>query len=100
METSRLAAEEMKPMDGLNTLCEWVKEKGLRRAAVTNAPRSNAELMLSLLGLEEFFELLVIGCECERVKPFPDPYLTALKGLGVSADHAFVFEVWSSLLSY
>ncbi|KAL1562072.1 haloacid dehalogenase-like hydrolase domain-containing protein Sgpp [Salvia divinorum] len=43
-------------------------------------------------GAHKFVELVVIGNECERPKPFPDPYLNALKGLGVSADHAFVFE--------
>lgn len=94
METHRLAAEQMKPITGLDKLCKWVEDHGLRRAAVTNAPRANAELIISLLGLEKFFELLVIGSECERAKPFPDPYLKALKGLGVSSEHAFIFEVW------
>ncbi|XP_057807534.1 haloacid dehalogenase-like hydrolase domain-containing protein Sgpp isoform X2 [Salvia miltiorrhiza] len=89
----RLAAEQTEPVAGLDALCRWVEDKGLRRAAVTNAPRANAEMLISLLGLEEFFELLVIGNECERPKPFPDPYLNALQGLGVSADHAFVFEL-------
>ncbi|XP_047945876.1 haloacid dehalogenase-like hydrolase domain-containing protein Sgpp [Salvia hispanica] len=88
----RLAAEQTEPVAGLDALCRWVEDKGLRRAAVTNAPRANAEMLISLLGLDEFFELVVIGNECERPKPFPDPYLNALKGLGVSADHAFVFE--------
>lgn len=76
-----------------------MEDKGLRRAAVTNAPRANAEMLISLLGLDDFFELVVIGNECERPKPFPDPYLNALKGLGVSADRAFVFEVvWLAFL--
>lgn len=89
----RLVAEDMRPVAGLDKLCKWVEDHGLRRAAVTNAPRSNADLMLSLLGLNEFFELVVIGSECERAKPFPDPYLKALQGLGITSDHTFVFEV-------
>ncbi|XP_031112369.1 haloacid dehalogenase-like hydrolase domain-containing protein Sgpp [Ipomoea triloba] len=88
----RLASEQLKPVKGLDKLCEWMKERGLRRAAVTNAPRPNAELIISMLGLADFFEKLVIGSECDRAKPFPDPYLTALRGLGVSNKHAFVFE--------
>lgn len=83
----------MRPVTGLDKLVKWVEDHGLRRAAVTNAPRSNADLMISLLGLEEFFELVVIGSECERAKPFPDPYLKALQELGISPDHTFVFEV-------
>ncbi|GER48133.1 haloacid dehalogenase-like hydrolase superfamily protein [Striga asiatica] len=88
----RLAAEQLKPVAGLDKLSKWVEENGLKRAAVTNAPRDNAELMITSSGLEKFFQLLVIGSECERAKPFPDPYLEALKKLGASSKHAFVFE--------
>lgn len=80
----------------MQKLCKWIDEHGLRRAAVTNAPRPNGELIISILDLSNFFEILVIGNECEWAKPFPDPYLTALKALEISHKHAFVFEVWLS----
>ncbi|KAF9668660.1 hypothetical protein SADUNF_Sadunf14G0026800 [Salix dunnii] len=88
----RLAAEQLQPMKGLQKLCKWIEDCGLRRAAVTNAPRSNAELLISMLGLSDFFESLVLASECDRVKPFPDPYLKALQELDISHKHAFVFE--------
>ncbi|KAL0429403.1 UNVERIFIED_CONTAM: Haloacid dehalogenase-like hydrolase domain-containing protein Sgpp [Sesamum radiatum] len=88
----RLAAEQLKPVAGLDKLCKWVEDHGLKRAAVTNAPRPNAEMIISLLGLEKFFQLVVIGSECDRAKPFPDPYLKALQELGVSSGNTFVFE--------
>ncbi|KAK4410935.1 Haloacid dehalogenase-like hydrolase domain-containing protein Sgpp [Sesamum angolense] len=88
----KLAAEQLKPVAGLDKLCKWVEDRGLKRAAVTNAPRPNAEMIISLLGLEKFFQLVVIGSECDRAKPFPDPYLKALQGLGVSSGSTFVFE--------
>ncbi|KAG6628462.1 haloacid dehalogenase-like hydrolase domain-containing protein Sgpp [Carya illinoinensis] len=88
----RLASEQLKPVKGLQKLCKWIDEHGLKRAAVTNASRPNAELLISILGLSDFFEVLVIGDECERQKPFPDPYLKALQVLEVSNKHAFVFE--------
>ncbi|KAL0397440.1 UNVERIFIED_CONTAM: Haloacid dehalogenase-like hydrolase domain-containing protein Sgpp [Sesamum calycinum] len=88
----KLAAEQLKPIAGLDKLCKWVEDRGLKRAAVTNAPRPNAEMIISLLGLEKFFQLVVIGSECDRAKPFPDPYLKALQGLGVSSGSTFVFE--------
>lgn len=88
----RLAVEHLKPVAGLDKLCKWVEDRGLKRAAVTNAPRTNAELMLSIIGLGEFFEHLIIGIECERAKPFPDPYLKALQDLGVSSARAIIFE--------
>jgi len=91
-----LAPGQLKAVDGLHDLCRWIEGRNLKRAAVTNAPRANAELMLSLLGLTDFFPVLVIGSECERAKPFPDPYLKALELIGASPDHTFIFEVRNS----
>lgn len=49
--------------------------------------------MIAAVGLSDFFEYVVIGGECERAKPFPDPYLKALEHFGVSAQNAFALEV-------
>lgn len=88
-----MAKDKLKPVNGLYKLKKWVEDRGLKRAAVTNAPRENAKLMISALGLSEFFEYVVLGNECEHGKPHPDPYLKALEQLNVSKDHTFVFEV-------
>ncbi|XP_006662619.1 haloacid dehalogenase-like hydrolase domain-containing protein Sgpp isoform X2 [Oryza brachyantha] len=88
----KLAPEQLNAVDGLHELCRWIEHHKLKRAAVTNAPRPNAELMLSLLGLTDFFPVLIIGSECDRAKPFPDPYLKALELIDASPDHTFIFE--------
>ncbi|GAA0164732.1 phosphatase [Lithospermum erythrorhizon] len=88
----RLAKDKVKALDGLYKLTEWIKDRGLRRAAVTNAPRANAEFMISELGLTDFFEAVIIGSECEHPKPSPDPYLKALEVLKLSKDHSIIFE--------
>ncbi|PON56746.1 HAD hydrolase, subfamily IA [Parasponia andersonii] len=88
----RLAAEQLKPVKGLHYLCKWIDERGLKRAAVTNAPRPNVDLIISMLNLSSFFKIIVLGNECERAKPFPDPYLKGLQALEVSHEHTFVFE--------
>ncbi|XP_009376841.2 haloacid dehalogenase-like hydrolase domain-containing protein Sgpp [Pyrus x bretschneideri] len=88
----RLISEKIEPLKGLPRLCQWIEKQGLRRAAVTNAPKLNAELILSKLKLTDFFEIVVLGEECVRAKPFPDPYLTALEKLNLSNEHAFIFE--------
>jgi beta-phosphoglucomutase-like phosphatase (HAD superfamily) len=62
---------------------------------VTNAPRANAEAMLARLGLREYFgeDRLVIGGECARAKPNPDPYLEGLKRIGLtSGEKCIAFE--------
>lgn len=88
-----MAKEQLKAIDGLYKLKKWIEDRGLKRAAVTNAPRENAELMVSILGLSDFFEVVIVGSECEHAKPHPDPYLKALQMLNVSKEHTFIFEV-------
>ncbi|KAK2415552.1 hypothetical protein P8452_60708 [Trifolium repens] len=88
----RLAAEQLKPLNGHDKVRKWIEDCGLKRAAVTNAPRPNAEFMLSILGLTDFFEAVIIGGECEHVKPHPEPYLKGLEALKASKDRTFIFE--------
>lgn len=88
-----MAKEKLKPVNGLYKLTKWVEERGLKRAAVTNAPKENAEVLISLLGLKEFFHVVIQGTDCEHPKPHPDPYLKALEILQVSKDHTFICEV-------
>ncbi|KAI3703431.1 hypothetical protein L1987_73502 [Smallanthus sonchifolius] len=88
----KLVKEKVEPIKGLYKLTKWVEDHGLKRAAVTNAPRPNAELMISTLGLTDFFHHVIIGDECEHAKPAPDPYLKALELLNVSKDHTFICE--------
>ncbi|KAF5735095.1 haloacid dehalogenase-like hydrolase domain-containing protein Sgpp [Tripterygium wilfordii] len=88
----RLASQQITPINGLYKLKKWIEDRGFKRAAVTNAPRPNAELMISALGLSDFFEAVIVGDECEQAKPHPEPYLKALDVLKVSKDHTVIFE--------
>jgi len=49
-------------------------------------------MMLSALNLDTYFEHVVLGDECTRPKPFPDPYLRGLELINVEAGLALVFE--------
>ncbi|EFH57419.1 hypothetical protein ARALYDRAFT_902141 [Arabidopsis lyrata subsp. lyrata] len=88
----KIVAEKTKPLDGLIKLTKWIEDRGLKRAAITNAPKENAELMISKLGLTDFFQAVILGSECEHPKPHPGPYLKALEVLNVSKEHTLVFE--------
>jgi len=58
----RLAVEQLNPVDGLQKLCKWVEDHGVRHAAGTNAPGVlNAEFMISKLGLAIFLSSLWLG---------------------------------------
>ncbi len=79
-------------MPGVMELLETCAVKGWDRAVVTNAMRLNAEAMLGAIGARDFFDVIVIGEECARGKPHPDPYAEAMRQLDVAARDCIAFE--------
>jgi HAD superfamily hydrolase (TIGR01509 family) len=79
-------------MPGVGALVALAQEKGWPRAIVTNAMRKNAEAMLAAIGLRDAFEVIVSGEECARGKPDPEPYVEAMRLLGVAPEACIAFE--------
>lgn len=86
------ARGRLAPLPGLIQLMEAARSAGIPMAAVTNAPRENAEFIIEQCGLAPFLQTLVLGSECARAKPFPEPYLEGLRRVGAAAAGAVVFE--------
>jgi HAD superfamily hydrolase (TIGR01509 family) len=87
-----LAKGGVPPSPGLMALLDRADRAGVPYAAVTNAPRLNAEMMLSGLGVAHRFKALVIGDELPHGKPHPLPYQEGLRLLGAKAEHSVAFE--------
>ena len=83
---------ELTPLPGVVDLLAFADAHGLKRAVVTNAPRANAEMVLSALGFDVSLPIRVIGAELPRAKPDPLPYLTALERTGGIAAFSVAFE--------
>ena len=60
--------------------------------AVTNAPRLNAEMLLSGLGIMHRFKAVVIGDELPHGKPHPMPYLEGLRAVSAAPNLSVAFE--------
>jgi HAD superfamily hydrolase (TIGR01509 family) len=88
----RDALGELEPILGALALLDFADRRGLQRAVVTNAPRANAEKVLTALGIGQRLPIVVIGGELPRSKPDPLPYLTALERTGAMAAHSLAFE--------
>ncbi|HEY9807833.1 MAG TPA: HAD-IA family hydrolase [Halomicronema sp.] len=88
----RRIAGDLEAISGLGDLLQWVEDKSLKLALVTNAPRANAEFMLDVLKVADKFEEVILASELPMGKPDPAPYLLALKRLGISASEAIAFE--------
>lgn len=87
-----LARTEIHAVPGLFELLDLADAAGLPMAAVTNAPRANARLILDGLGIAHRFRALVIGEELAHGKPHPLPYLEGLRLLGADAAMSVAFE--------
>ncbi len=82
----------MKPLPGVAKILDWCEALDVPKVIVTNAPRIDAEHTLHTLRLRDRFGQVVIGEECARPKPFPDPYLEGLARLGLKAEDCIAFE--------
>ena len=87
-----LAQAHVDPVPGLLDVLDHARELSLPLAAVTNAPRLNAEMMLAGLKIADRFQVLVIGDELAHGKPHPLPYLEGLRALGADASCSLAFE--------
>ncbi len=79
-------------MPGIDGLIQRAQDQGWPMAVVTNAMRLNAECMLDAVGHRDKFSTIVIGEECAKGKPDPEPYLTAMDALGVGPEVSIAFE--------
>jgi HAD superfamily hydrolase (TIGR01509 family) len=87
-----LVTGPIEPMPGLMALMARADGAGVPMAAVTNAPRLNAELLLSGLGITHRFKAIIIGTELAHGKPHPLPYLEGLRLAGGAAAQSVAFE--------
>lgn len=87
-----LASEKIRPLPGLMALLDLADRADVPMAAITNAPRANAEMMLSGLGIAHRFKALVIGDELAHGKPHPLPYLEGLRATNAAPAASVAFE--------
>jgi phosphoglycolate phosphatase len=88
----KLVSGRIQPLPGLMTLLALADRANVPMGAVTNAPRLNAEMLLSGLGIADRFKVLVIGDELPHGKPHPMPYLEGLRAVRAAPDASLAFE--------
>jgi HAD superfamily hydrolase (TIGR01509 family) len=87
-----LANSELKCLPGVYDLVSLLAENKVKTALVTNAPPSEMHFALDILKLKTVFDALVPSAECPAGKPDPEPYLEALRRLGLRAEDCIAFE--------
>jgi phosphoglycolate phosphatase len=87
-----LVAGKIQPLPGLMKLLDRADHAGIPMAAVTNAPRLNAEMLLAGLGIMHRFKAVIIGDELAHGKPHPMPYREGLRAVGAAPNLSLAFE--------
>ena len=78
IEVRRVLANKP-PEAGLIKLLEDLTEQGVKMAVATSGEPLTTATKLDLLGLEQFFEVIITSADVANHKPYPDPYLAAAK---------------------
>ena len=84
--------DRIKIIDGSIEFLNNVKKLGHKIAIVTNCNRSVAEKILEYINIKKIIDKLIIGGECVRTKPYPEPYLEAIKYFNSSNNKTIIFE--------
>jgi HAD superfamily hydrolase (TIGR01509 family) len=88
----RLVAGKIEPVPGLMALLARADRADIPMVAVTNAPRLNAEMLLTGLGIMHRFKAVVLGDELPHGKPHPMPYLEGLRAANAVPHLSVAFE--------
>jgi HAD superfamily hydrolase (TIGR01509 family) len=84
--------DEIVVIEGAVEYIKKQKEEGNSVCIVTNCNRDTCEAILTHIGIRSFINYIVIGNECSRPKPYPDPYLTAIQLLKTTPNQCMIFE--------
>jgi HAD superfamily hydrolase (TIGR01509 family) len=87
-----LVSGQIEATPGLMTLLKLADQSNIPMVAVTNAPRLNAEMLLSGLGIMNRFKAVIIGDELPHGKPHPMPYLEGLRTVNAAPNLSVAFE--------
>jgi putative hydrolase of the HAD superfamily len=79
----RVQAGYLTPYPGVRSTLLALKEKGVKLAIVSDAPRMRAWMRLASMNLAEFFDAVITLGDAKLKKPAPQPFKKALREMGV-----------------
>lgn len=87
-----LYAPEIHSIEGLRTLLDRLRARGIRCAVGSSGCKANVEFVLQHCGIADCFDACISGDMVSRCKPDPEIYLRAAGALGCVPAECVVFE--------
>jgi len=77
---------------GLIAFLEELKQHHIICAIVSSGLREGIDIKLDVLGIGQYFSAIITGSDVKEHKPHPEPYLYAMKKLGLAPKDCIIFE--------
>jgi HAD superfamily hydrolase (TIGR01509 family) len=77
---------------GVEDVLKAAKAKGIKQAIVSNGRAESVIAGIKAKGLFDYFDMILTRNDYEERKPHPEPYLSSLKKLGLSASETIAIE--------
>lgn len=84
--------KEIEAISGVFEFLEWARGHFLKLGLVSSATGADLDLSDQKFGIRRWFDLVVLGEDTVRHKPYPDPYAKALALLDVKGGSVMVIE--------
>jgi len=88
----RIIGRDIKPIPGAIELLGQLHSRGIRMAIASSTVAENIRLIVSRLGIANYFEAVITGHDVTEGKPSPQVFLLAAQRLGVEPKNCLVFE--------
>lgn len=79
-------------IDGAFDFMKKLVELGHKCAIVSNCNRKVAEKIVEHFHFDKFIDFIIVGAECSKPKPYPEPYLSAMNRYNILPNRAIIFE--------
>jgi HAD superfamily hydrolase (TIGR01509 family) len=88
----KLMREKEKPNKDLINLIKNAKEDSVKLAVATSSSKYRAEKILDMLGITNFFDVIIAADDVPNHKPNPDLFLEAARRINVKPEECAVIE--------
>ena len=83
---------DIKIIEGVCDFMKKLKYNGYFCSIVTNCNRCIAEKIINYCDISQYIDFIIVGNECDKPKPFAEPYIEAMKKYNIKSNKSIIFE--------
>jgi HAD superfamily hydrolase (TIGR01509 family) len=80
------------PIEGAAEAFDWAKKHGLKLAIASSSTQPLVDHALALIGVKDYFDIILSGADVHHKKPDPEIYCRVLEMAGIPPENAVAIE--------